>query len=72
MITPAGSGFAELDDADDRCHGTGKEHNTDDRDGQCHDNRDDLHLFSSSGRCALSLIRYEIEPLRPSALPVMG
>jgi hypothetical protein len=45
MITPAGSGFAELDDADDRCHGTGKEHNTDDRDGQCHDNRDDLHLL---------------------------
>jgi hypothetical protein len=44
MITSAGSGFAELDDADDRRHGASKEDNTDHRNGQRHDDRRDLHV----------------------------
>ena len=48
MITATGRGFAELDDADDRCHGADKEHDTDDRDGQRHDDRGDSHGDSSS------------------------
>ena len=44
MITSAGGGLAELDDADDRCHAAGEQQDTYDRDGQCHDDRDDLHL----------------------------
>ena len=59
MITATGRGFAELDYADDRCHGAGKECNTGDRHGQRHDDRDDLHLRLLLGqRCALSLVRH--------------
>jgi hypothetical protein len=43
-ISPARSRFAQLDNADDRCDGSDKEHYTDDRDGQRHDDRGDSHV----------------------------
>ena len=59
MITSAGSRLAELDDADDRCHGADKEHDTDDRDGQRHDDRDDFHLrLLLGGDAPFSLVRH--------------
>ena len=66
MVTSAGGGLAELDDADDRCHAAGEQQDTYDRDGQCHDDRDDPHLSLLLGACALSLIRREIGRSRHS------
>jgi hypothetical protein len=71
MIAAAGSGLAELDDADDRRHAAGEQQDTY-RTANAMTIATAFTCHSSSRRCALSLIRYEVEPLRLSVLPVMA
>ena len=56
LITSAGSRLAELDDADDRCHGADEDHDTDDRDRQRHDDRGDFHVRLLLGAMRFSLV----------------